>query len=157
MGREQILEKLNRELEKEIHSECQVIYILSRIRKYLELKNLKKKYKFLNFYCNWSLHSKIDRTEPVADVLREFIKGSDEGKFLDFDYFVKDLRRFLKENQLSERILETSNYLKFLNLLLDICSETPVEVFPEEKRTIIIARPKKSLEDSVFSVSCRIN
>ena len=54
MAREEILEKLQKELNREIRDECQVIYILSRIRKILEISDERSKYKMLNFYCNWA-------------------------------------------------------------------------------------------------------
>jgi len=50
MAREQIIDKLNTELLKGIKNEPQVVYILSRIRKLLEIREEKDKYKLLNFY-----------------------------------------------------------------------------------------------------------
>ncbi|MGB2580770.1 MAG: hypothetical protein WBC83_03685 [Minisyncoccia bacterium] len=157
MGHIEILEKLNRELEKDIHEECQVIYIMSRIRKYLESKNQKNKYKYLNFYCNWALHSKIERTEPVVDILREFIEDRDNGSFLQFDHLVTDLRDFLNENGLSEKLFKKENFLRFVNLLVDIYSDTPVEVYPEEKRIITIKKPKTLPTEYPFAISYEIN
>lgn len=156
MGYIEILEKLNRELEKDIHEECQVVYILSRIRKYLESKNQANQYKYLNFYCNWALHSKISKTEYVGDFLREFINHSDDDNFLKFDSLVDDLRKFLIANNLSEKLFEQKNFLRFTNLLVDIYSDTPVEVCFEGKRVITIKKPKKQIDGSVFSVSYEI-
>ncbi|MFA5870908.1 MAG: hypothetical protein WC842_03420 [Candidatus Paceibacterota bacterium] len=93
MGHIEILEKLNTELQKDIQDECQVIYILSRIRKYLEDKNEKKQYIYLNFYCNWALHSRINDTKAVNVILNDFISGKDSG-FLNFDYLKNDLKTF---------------------------------------------------------------
>jgi hypothetical protein len=149
MGQEEILRKLNAALTEDIQNEYQVVYIHSRIRKYLELKDKKSKYKFLNFYCNWALHSKINRTEPVADVLREFIKGTDENKFLTFDHLTKDLEAFLNEHGLSDKILkDRDNFLRFEKLLIDIYSDTPLEVFPEEKQIITIKKGDGDLDFS---------
>lgn len=69
----EMIDKLSRELKKEMSEECRVVYILSRIRKVLELENSKNKYKVLNFYCNWSLHAKIDNTKPVREFIKSFI------------------------------------------------------------------------------------
>jgi len=158
MGQIEILKKLNIELEKDIYDECQVIFILSRIRKYLEMQNLKNKFKYLNFYCNWALHSKIDRTERIADVLREFIKGKDREKFLTFTHLKKDLEIFLNAFSLSTKIIyDNDNYLRFINLLVDIYSETPLEVYPEEKRVIIIRKPHDKIMNSSFSISYEIH
>ncbi len=156
MGRIEILEKLNIELKKDIHTECQVVYILSKIRKCLEINNQKSEYKYLNFYCNWALHSKINRAEPVADIIREFINDKDNGKFLQFDYLIKDLRRFFKDNSLSKKLFETENYLRFANLLVEIYSDTPLEIYCERKRIITIKKPLKKLTESVFSIAYEI-
>ena len=104
MGEKDLRVKLGEELDKEIHEEIQVIYILSRIRKLLETKNFPSKYKHLNFYCNWALHTKIDRAEPISEVLREFTNGSDSGSFILFDPLAKELRMFLKEYEFSNKI-----------------------------------------------------
>ncbi|MDD2890618.1 MAG: hypothetical protein PHE49_08285 [bacterium] len=153
MGQIEILKKLDRELQKDIHEECQVVYILSRIRKYLEIKNQKGQYKYLNFYCNWALHAKIDRTEPVVDVLHEFIEGHDDGKFLHFHPLFDDLRNFLKDNNLSEKLFEEENLWRFANLLVDIYSDTPIEV---KKRVITIQKPKTPLTGKAFFISYTI-
>ncbi len=157
MGLPEILEKLQYEIQKNITEESQVVYILSRIRKYLEIKNLKGNYKYLNFYCNWALHSKIDRTEPVVEILRDFNNGTDEGKFLKFGYFYDDLKSFLDNEGLnSSTLLEKNNYLIFINLLLDILSDTPVEFYSDDKKEIIINKPKIPIKDSLFNIEFSI-
>jgi hypothetical protein len=156
MGQEQIIEKLNKELENNITKECQVVYILSRIRKILEIEDKKTEYKYLNFYCNWALHSKIDRTEPVRDVLDEFIVGSDDGKFLKFDHFFLDLKDFLDAYHLSVYLLDKENYLRFINLLVGIIADTPVEVRTDKSHIITITEPTKKLKGSVFSIGYTI-
>lgn len=157
MGVSEILEKLNREINKKIFEESQVVYILSRIRKYLETKELKRKYKYLNFYCNWALHSRINRTEPVSEILRDFNNGIDNGKFLKFEYFYNDFKSFLDDEKLnSEIILENENYLRFINLLLDILSDTPVEFYPDDKKKIILNKPKVPIKNSVFNIEYSI-
>ena len=156
MGREAILEKLNKELSKEIQEECQVIYILSRIRKYLEQNNKKSKYKVLNFYCNWALHSKMERTEPVAGILRDFITANGEG-FKNFGPFLEELNKFLKAYDLSREIISNlDNRKRFLNLLIDIYEDTPLEVYPEEKRIITIKKSKTLPKDGYYSVDFKI-
>lgn len=155
MGQEEILRKLSDVLTGDIKNEYQVVYILSRIRKYLELKNKKSKYKYLNFYCNWALHTKLDRTEPVADVLRDFINHKDSGSFLKFEPLIKELKTFLNEYGLPDRIIEEpENCQRFLNILVDIYSDTPLEVYPEEKRIITITKPSR--KHGIFGVSCTI-
>lgn len=156
MGQLEILEKLNKELEKDINNEAQVVYILSRIRKYLELKNQKSKYKYLNFYCNWALHAKLERTEPISDVLRGVSKLNEIGiRFLTFEHLKMDLKNFFRKNDIPEDILD-KQWLKFRSLLRDIYSDTPLEFYPEGKKVLTISKPEKLLENDEFSVAFKI-
>jgi hypothetical protein len=65
MAKDEIIEKLRKEISKDTFDESHVVYILSRIRKYLELTEQRDKHPFLWFYCNWALHPKIDRKLPA--------------------------------------------------------------------------------------------
>ena len=144
MGEDEILAKLRGALVEDIADEYQVVFILSRIRKFLEFRNIKPKYKHLNFYCNWALHAKIGRTEPIADVLHELIRGTDEHMFLNFKPLVSDMKKFLISNDLPTKILDDNgNYLRFANLLANIYSDTPLEVSYEGRKIITIAKPKE--------------
>ena len=137
MGQDQIIGKLRKELKKEIHDELQVVWILSRVRKILEIRNQKGKYKFLKLYCNWVLHTKIERTEPIADELQKFIEGQNDD-FWNFNHLISDLEKFLKEYSLSQKILKPENYARLENLLLDIYSDTPVKVHLDKKVIITL-------------------
>ncbi len=135
--RNDIQEKLSKELKRDLKYESQVVYILSRIRKLLEIENAKRKYKVLNFYSNWSLHSKIDRTEPVREILKEFIekKGERHG-FIFYTDFEKELKAFLTEHGLP--ILRPSKIKKFKDLLSKTISDTPLEILLGTKYRIIL-------------------
>jgi len=138
MSREVIHEKLQRELNRDIREECQVVYILSRIRKILEIKQKKKTYEYLNFYCNWALHGKLDRlTGKVNRMLNNMVQEGDE-KFFNLQYFFDDLKNFLKDEGLSEeKIFEHENYLRFVNLLVEIYVDTPLEI-PSSKNMYLL-------------------
>ena len=158
MGQPEIFSKLAQALDEDITTEAQVVYILSRLRKYLEITGQKKTYKDLNFYCNWALHSKLERTEPVADALREFLQGTDGGKFLSFDYLIEDLKKFIDKHGLPRKILEdNANFLRFINLLVGIYSDTPLTVTPEDTRTITIEKPDAMLDKYPFALSYKIS
>ena len=47
------------------------LVLLIEIRRYLEDNNLKKKYSVASFYCDWALHSYIDRNAFAQDALIE--------------------------------------------------------------------------------------
>lgn len=157
MAQPEIQEKLVKALTEDIHSEAQVVYILSRIRKYLEILGHTKDFRVLRFYCNWALHTKIERTEAVTTGLREFIAGKDEGKFINFDYFLTDLRKFLVDFAFPTKLLDDkTNFIRFMNLLVAVYSDTPLIVPAEESRTITIAKPEGYLENYPFEIGFRI-
>ena len=148
MARDIIIEKLDKEMRKDISEECQVIYILSKIRKILEIENAKQKYKILNFYCNWSLHSVIENTKPVENILTEFLTDEESRvNFLYFKYFIEEFGTFSQDHNLPSVIFEHKRLDKFLELLVEILSDTSVEFkTPSTKAKIII----KSVELAGF-------
>ncbi|MDO8503351.1 MAG: hypothetical protein Q7S60_01540 [bacterium] len=137
----QILDKLVVELEKEIKSELQVVFILSKIRKLLEWENAKDKYKTLNFYCNWVLHNKIDRTEPVGKILKDFVVNkADRYKLIFHEEFKKEFRKFLKDYNLP--ILSPIQMERFKNKLNKAVSEAPVEIVIGTRYRIKLGNPE---------------
>lgn len=56
-----ILGKLEIELQQEIISERQVVYILVQIRKLIDTDELAKKFEALKLHCDWVLHTALDR------------------------------------------------------------------------------------------------
>ena len=71
MGRDIIVEKLNRELTETITSERQVVYILVETRKLLELMGMREDYPQLCFFCDWAMHPTLDRV-PAQRVIKLF-------------------------------------------------------------------------------------
>lgn len=140
MGEKDIRTKLNDELKKDIKEECQVVYILSRIRKILEINNQKGEYRYLNFYCNWVLHNKLDRANTTV-LLKDLFEGdmdnSKSGKenaakirlnhndFFKLHTLRRDLEGFFSRHNLLLELLN-KNWESFLKLLLDIIKETPI-------------------------------
>lgn len=142
MGRSEIEEKLTIELQKEITNEMQVVYILSRIRKILEIKKLKSKYPILNFYCNWVLHSEITKTDgkEVNKILKEFIEKPDEKYKLSFhSQFVGQLVSFLLKNGLPT--LSGIQLDAFVYQLGKVISDTPIEVIVGTRYKITFKEP----------------
>jgi hypothetical protein len=146
MGQIEIIEKLDKELKKEVHGECYVVYILSRIRKILEIKNQKGKYRFLNFYCSWVLHSKLDyksTTILLADLFESDVNcgksGKDNAKKIKYNHseFFKlstlkqELDIFLKDNSLPVDLVN-KNWAPFRKFLLAIIKECPI-IFDSKK------------------------
>jgi len=66
-----ITAKLSRELEEEIVSERQVVYILVETRKLLEQQGVLSNFRALKLCCDWAVHPKLDRGDSV-DILKLF-------------------------------------------------------------------------------------
>lgn len=124
-----IKDKLHVELSGEIKSEAQVIYILSRIRKILEIEN-DKELKVLKFYCDWALHSEIDNTQPVKEMLDGIINKTGDEHWVDFVSFKllhKELGDFLKKHGLPVTICESTDQRNMFNMFLsEIYGDTPL-------------------------------
>lgn len=61
-----ILSKLDIELQQEIASDRQVVYILVETRKLLESLPVRDGFESLDFYCNWAVHTQMDRASAKA-------------------------------------------------------------------------------------------
>lgn len=137
----EIRSKLQLELNKEITEETQVVYILSRVRKILEIDKRKKHYKILKFYCDWALHAEIDNVDPIRKTIDNIIAGSDSAIInlvMAFNNFHIEFRKFLQEYGFSTSIYhEKINKEIFNNLLSQIYTDTPLIIKTTTKKKII--------------------
>ncbi len=132
--RNDIREKLQTELNRKTEGEPQVVYILSRVRKMLEIDGKEKEaeYNKLKFYCDWALHSKINNVGAVRDILdgiiaREVKAGAD--LVVQFKTFHEEFKKFLKEYDLSTTIYDSpENKFPFEMHLSQIYADTPLIV-----------------------------
>ena len=152
--RNDIREKLQVVLSKPILEETDVVYILSRVRKLLELDKEKSDFKFLKFFCNWALHSQIDDT----DVIRKILEKPGEAVFRlmhvypDLD---KDLKKFLKKYKLTTDIFSSKkSVLQFHHLLSAIHTDTPLIIKTTSKKKITFRKIESFGQNSgVFDVN----
>ena len=123
MGLSEIEQKLQDALNEEITREDQVIYILSRIRKILELKKkiegFSEKFKYLNFYCNLALHSEINDNNIIPEYFH--IEAN-----LKLDHFWNIFYSFLNETGFSSESI--SDKTGFEKILCNIYSDTPLKI-----------------------------
>lgn len=71
MSTKVIVEKLRRELNEEITTERQVVYLLAQIRKLLEAEGEKPNLADLWFHCSWPFHSRL-KLKPAKEVVEDF-------------------------------------------------------------------------------------
>jgi len=140
MAYPKIIEKLNNQLGKDIDDECQVVFILSRIRKIIDMGNSRNSYGLLNFYCDWALHNELDRnntTKIISDMFDQDIDIGKNGKdiandiksahpdFFKFEDLKKELKLFFKNNGVAG-FFNQENWINFISLLLGVIEECPV-------------------------------
>lgn len=147
MAKEIIIEKISRELAKGNPDECRLVYVLSRIRKYLEATNAKEKYKYLNFYCNWALHTRIDDTKAMEEVLRDLLGQNDSHGFFHCGPFLKDFGKFIDDNSLPRNwVTGNDNVMSLIHLLSEVYSDTPVYFFYKKRFKLSVNVPKPTTE-----------
>lgn len=137
MGDIELKEKIRVALNETDINEYLVVFVMSRIRKLLELENIKSSYKLVNIYCNWSLHTKIDRTDDIKDILEEFVnKAETRHNLLMLNEFKNHFKKFVSEVL---NINLTEDYVnKFSLILLNIISDTPISFTKSRFMTITI-------------------
>lgn len=149
MGLSVIQTKLQKFLLKDSFEESDVVYILSRIRKILEIegKSKEKEYKKLKFYCDWALHKQIDNTDPVSEELKDFPEDMSGGnKIILHRTFHEELRKFLKEYKIETTIYKTiQNTLDFGITLAEIYADTPLIIKYTKKKIITTKAGKVGL------------
>jgi hypothetical protein len=67
--------KLEALLKGGISDEANVVYLMSGIRKLLEQQEAKRRYQYLAFHCDWTLHSKLEG--PAAQEILEYFEVAD--------------------------------------------------------------------------------
>ncbi len=132
MGEPDILTKLSKKLQTVPSSEEDIVYILSRIRKFLEIKNHPAKYSILNFYCNFALHTKIDKIIP-KELGQELKRVHDNLEynhpFLGYPKLHEQMVEFMREYSLPNFYTHPDfKGREFTEILNSIYSDTPVIV-----------------------------
>jgi len=114
--RDAIIEKLTKILATPPDGEAAVVYALAEIRKYLERERWQPRYQDLVFFCDWVVHTMLDRrgAQNALAVLDARLKDLDLTDpanpgydlkvhgFIKFDVLRDQLVRFLKETQLPD-------------------------------------------------------
>jgi len=156
--RDEIITKLKSALAESVYKECQVIYILVEIRKLLEQFKIKKKLPALNFYCNWVLHSGINKTSPIDDLLETiakdiFSKGFEIIQILDFEQFRKEIGLFLKTLNLNNPFSDVAYWKGFRKEFIEVLVDCPLK---PECGDVEEFRFKKSTNENAIDFEIKI-
>ncbi len=117
--KKEILTHFDKYKNSAVQHEADVTFILSDVRKILERYKKSKdqkeikfylRYKTLNFYCNWALHTEIDREDKVTELLKEidikvgeFIKNFSQENYVELS---RSLSRFASLYEMNSLLRE---------------------------------------------------
>lgn len=140
----EILAKLSHLLSRPITEECQVVYFLVELRKALEIRGLFTQYPALRFYCDWAVHTRMDRAgaEEVlkriddvetADSFGMFGTGGRRlaiaWDFLSQDVFRRDLHEALRGLALQTEICTTNDlWVSFVEVYAGVVSDCSLAI-----------------------------
>lgn len=147
--------KLHRELSKDIVDESQVVYILSQIRKIIDDEETEIKYDILYLYSDWVLHSKLDRPKKRSYFINKFdsqLVNEDtstkiartilinQRHFFVLNELKIQLGNFFRDNNISSKIFVRPGWSKFIELLLAILMECPVDIGGNKIKSLSIVK-----------------
>lgn len=138
-----ILEKLEKQLNKGIDTEAEASYLLIEIRKFLEQRGLKGHFEYLKFYCDWIAHPGL--AGPMAQkVLKQFDEANvhlkagikmdqlppglqrEIDRLSKFQYFHEELSKFLADNKLPAMTAKRDDgWAHFFHLYTKIIEDCP--------------------------------
>lgn len=154
----QILNKIENELEI-FNSEPQIVYLLTRIGKIIELDNKQSIYPVLHFYRNWSVHAVIDRElkPEIKLILVNFINSpADRDTFLFHNKLISELDKFCSEYSLPT--LNRKKIDEFIFLLGKVLSDTSVKLKLENSvYNVELSEPRTVGESGVYKIDVVIN
>jgi len=144
-----IVYKITKELEQEIVSERQVVYILVELRKLLETKGWDKNegYRALMFSCDWAAHSRLNRESAKAITMlfdqyessyrREPVGVSQAGipelvEFCEHSRFRTQFIEACERNDIPVVALRDNDWWRsFLKHFSEVVRDCPIEAKPE--------------------------
>lgn len=169
MTQSAIFEKLRRELELDITTERQVVYILVEIRKAIEQAGEQKNYFALDFYCSWALHTKMDRAGAVR-ILKRFDQAHPllvQNKELPpelrkeihqttkLQKFEDEMEQFLNANGLPTAIVDDPNaWVKFLRLYAHVIDDCALVLAGERTKLHSLDHISVHLQMAIRPLEC---
>jgi len=141
----EIVEKLNKHLDRNLNSESDVLYIMVQARKLLEqIEHGSAKFPVLVFYANWVVHSCLDKKHPGRKAMLDHINmaafvvshldtrdasfhvPAQISKAISFYPLRKNMDSFFREAAISMGIFSNKTWRKFITLLVGIIIDIPL-------------------------------
>lgn len=158
-----IINKIQREGKAD---DSRVVHLVVRTRKLIEARGLKKKFPLINFFCNWVVHPKIDRSpegwwilKQITDILIQNAQSE------DMRTIIEGVSNTLAPKRLRNEFIELykdhglltyffdidENWESFYNMLITEVRDTPITIntrMKKGKQTIELI--ETNTQDSFF-------
>lgn len=154
--------KLRDFLTKKIDGEDQVVYIMVELRKLIDRVDPKgKKWFGLKLYCNWVVHTSLERGLAVGILkqfeshflkLKKFNEREANKEFVGFEFLRILLCKFCDEYNLPVEFLSLPNWDIFTKLLSEILIDCPLSKPSGLVRSFYYIR-KEHLPEAKYSIS----
>ena len=144
MTQSAILTKLEILLAHGIRSEAEAVYLMVEVRKLLEQQDVKKRYEYLTFHCDWALHARLTGTTAqrilkLFDAASVHLKAGAElhelpsllsmeiDRISKMRYFNQQFEGFLRNNGLPTLAsTRADGWTHFLHLYTKIVEDSPL-------------------------------
>jgi hypothetical protein len=185
MAPPEIIRKLGIEFGKGITTEAQVVYLMAGIRKLLEQREEQEQeqepYEYLNFYCDWALHSRMDR-RMAQKILKSFDAANihlREGREIEdlpselrtelehiskLSHFEREFRTFLQKNELPTlEARSPDGWVHFLSLYARVVEDCPLVMSTTNDSASIVkvtlrvdSTQRRTEHDTLFKVTWNV-
>lgn len=137
-----LYEKIKNVFNHGITRECEVVYLLTCIRKIREQEGNNKQLDTLKFYCDWALHAKLTG-RTAQSILSSFNEGSSElmgqeghlpsaiNAISKFTSLVAEVKNFLASHGIATQQHSNSDWSRFIFLYASIVEDCPLVINPD--------------------------
>lgn len=135
---DELLTKMHGRIDAGITCEEDLLFLLVKMRKLLERKELKRDYPVLLFYCDWSVHAVMDRhgardmVRRVDELIDRYLDGNRDtlrevAALLSLDGLRSEIRRFCGQFGLPPYVVtDDDTWNRFRELFVRNISDCPL-------------------------------
>jgi len=162
----EIIEKITKIISRSSLEEAHVQHLFVLTRKLIEKfsENNRKDFSLLKFYCDWSLHSRIDKSEVGANILKK-INGTlffylengskksithDLNEVLSLSRARDELNKLIQESGGSSNVVSKKKWAEIIIIFAEIISQCPLKIMEGKRFNSLIGKMGNHLiKDSI--------
>jgi hypothetical protein len=138
----EVIEKIRQAVTATPLREADVHHLFALARKLIERAPSRATYALLNFYCDWTLHSEINRSERGAkilahlhDIIADHLKNTDNARLiaglsgaLSLGEVRNELNGLIAQHTGIAETVSVARWRMMVPILLEIISHTPLKI-----------------------------